>query len=68
MQGQSIIPDRLVISKDKKVTVIHYKSEALTEAHKLQIRGDAHVLESLGYFVEKKIVVSIQDSIAVEEF
>jgi len=66
--GQSVTPDRLVIQPQNKVTVFHYTSGVITGAHKVQLQKATYVLESLGYAVEKKIVVSIQDSITVEEF
>lgn len=68
VNGQSITPDRLVIESGNKATVLHYTSGTITEAHKAQLQNEAQILESLGYAVEKKIVVSIQDSITVEEF
>lgn len=66
--GQSITPHRLVVNSHNKAVVIHYTSGVITEAQKVQLQREAQVLESLGYAVEKKIVVSIQDSINIEEF
>lgn len=66
--GKSMVPDRLIISADKKATIIQYKAGAISEADQLQIQSDALILESVGYLVEKKIVVCINDMIIVEEF
>jgi hypothetical protein len=66
--GQSITPDRLVIHSNNKVTLIHYTNGEITEAHNQQLLSHAQVLESVGYAVEKKIVVSINETLLVEEF
>ncbi len=66
--GESIIPDRLVVDRNKKVTIIDYKTGAPLDQHKSQINRYGITLESLGYGVDKKMLVYINEVITVEEF
>jgi len=66
--GQSIIPDRLVMDNYKKVTIIDYKIGASLDTHRMQLENYHHKLNTLGYSVDKKILVYINEVITVEEF
>lgn len=68
LDGQIYIPDRLAISKEGKAVVIDYKTGLPNRAHKHQLNNYAEVLKSIGYSVEKKILVYIDHTINVEEF
>lgn len=66
--GESIIPDRLVIDQNKSVVIIDYKTGTPLDAHKVQVEKYAITLETLGYTVDKKMLVYINEVIRVEEF
>ena len=66
--NQIIIPDRLVFDKQKRVTIIDYKTGVAKEEHYFQVENYARVLESLNYSIHKKILVYSNKSISVEEF
>ena len=61
-----IIPDRLVL-RNKKMTVIDYKTGDPTNNHHSQLITYAAALEELNYTVEKKLLVYINEEILVEE-
>ena len=65
---QIVIPDRLVIDKENKVTVLDYKTGIVKEEHRFQLEKYASVLESLQYTVQKKILVYSNESVFIEEF
>ena len=66
--GQSIIPDRLAVEANKNVTIIDYKTGSPLLSHKVQLENYAVVLRDVGFSVDKKILVYINDLITVEEF
>ena len=61
-----IIPDRLVVNRNM-ITIIDYKTGEANKKHHIQILNYAEVLKNLGYSVQKKILVYINDKIIVEE-
>ena len=61
-----IIPDRLVIN-NKEVSILDYKTGVPNKKYHDQINNYANVLQELGYTVDKKILVYINDKIAIEE-
>ena len=65
---QIVIPDRLVIDQENKVTVLDYKTGIAKEEHRFQLEKYASVLESLKYTVQKKILVYSNESVFIEEF
>ncbi|MDG1423588.1 MAG: PD-(D/E)XK nuclease family protein, partial [Flavobacteriaceae bacterium] len=65
---QIVIPDRLVIDQENKVTVLDYKTGIAKEEHRFQLEKYASVLESLQYTVQKKILVYSNESVFIEEF
>ncbi|MEQ6125124.1 UvrD-helicase domain-containing protein [Pseudotenacibaculum sp. MALMAid0570] len=67
-QNQHIIPDRLVFQPNGKLVIIDYKTGHQKEEHKSQLNSYEQVLLELGYSVEKKILIYINESITIEEF
>jgi ATP-dependent exoDNAse (exonuclease V) beta subunit len=68
INGLSVIPDRLVIDTEKNTVIIDYKTGLATEGHRDQLTQYASVLHEIGYVVDKKILVYINETITVEEF
>jgi len=66
--NQIVIPDRLVFDKEKKVTIIDYKTGVSNKEHHFQLENYASVLESLNYSVKKKVLIYSNEKISVEEF
>lgn len=66
--GQLVIPDRVVFTKENTAVVIDYKTGVSKEEHLDQLKGYSEVLESLGYKTEKKILIYIDEIIRIEEF
>ncbi len=63
--GKIIRPDRVVINKDK-ATIIDYKTGKPNNAFKEQIYEYADALEKIGYTVENKILLYINEKITPE--
>jgi ATP-dependent exoDNAse (exonuclease V) beta subunit len=60
--GKVLRPDRLVI-KDKRATIIDYKTGKRNPAYHEQIYSYADALEAMGYEIENKIIVYINEDI-----
>ncbi|MDT0647369.1 UvrD-helicase domain-containing protein [Zunongwangia sp. F260] len=58
-----IRPDRLVISGNK-CTVIDYKTGNAADSHKKQINKYAEVLSGMGYEIEEKILVYVNEEVS----
>lgn len=65
---QIVIPDRLVFNKDKRVTVIDYKTGSLKKEHFSQLENYASILRSLSHLVDKKVLIYIDELVTVREF
>ena len=65
---QIVIPDRLVVDNENRVTILDYKTGIAKEEHRFQLENYAHVLESLNYNVQKKILIYSNENVSVEEF
>ena len=65
---QIVIPDRLVIDKEDRATIIDYKTGVAKEEHRFQLEKYARVLESLKYTIQKKILVYSNEKVCIEEF
>ncbi|WP_117883987.1 UvrD-helicase domain-containing protein [Aureibaculum luteum] len=65
--GEIIIPDRLVIDEDNNATIIDYKTGKPEKKYHHQLNSYANVVSQLGYTVAKKMLVYIDEDIAVEE-
>ena len=64
--GKTLIPDRIVF-KGNKVTVIDYKTGSFDLKHEVQVNTYASVLSDMGYEVEKKLLVYLDDKIKIRE-
>ena len=64
--NQIVIPDRLVF-KDNLVTIMDYKTGAKSHKHHQQLRRYEKVLASMGFEVDRKLLIYINDEIEVAE-
>nr|WP_281502524.1 3'-5' exonuclease [Arenibacter sp. F20364] len=62
--GKVLRPDRLVIS-DVKATIIDYKTGKRNPAYHEQIYSYADALEAMGYIIENKILIYINEDITL---
>ena len=67
-EGRIIIPDRLIVFKDKTAVIIDYKTGGFYEKHKLQLLNYAEIIEEMGYKVCKKILIYIDNGLKTVEF
>ncbi|MFD2551428.1 UvrD-helicase domain-containing protein [Bizionia sediminis] len=65
---QIIRPDRLVFLNNKDVVLIDYKSGKEEAKHLHQLADYETILTSMNFNVTKKILIYINDSIAIKEF
>jgi ATP-dependent exoDNAse (exonuclease V) beta subunit len=65
--NEIIIPDRLVFTKNRLVTIIDYKTGVASKTHHQQVLNYAQVLKSLNFNIEKKLLVYITGAVLVEE-
>lgn len=65
-EGVFIRPDRLVI-KNKKATLIDYKTGAEDVKHKTQLDNYATVISTMDLKIEKKLLVYINDTLKIVE-
>ncbi len=61
-----LIPDRLVIN-DNSVTIIDYKTGKPNKSYHQQLIGYEDVLRAMGFSINKKILVYINEEILIEE-
>lgn len=64
-EGRKLRPDRLNFS-NKKVSIIDYKTGSHSETHSQQINEYAQVLDSMGFSIEKKILVYINSGVTLK--
>ncbi|MBP2831174.1 UvrD-helicase domain-containing protein [Aquimarina sp. U1-2] len=64
--GTLFRPDRIVIDPYKKTTVIDYKTGSYRESHATQIRKYAQILNDMGYLIENKILIYINERITLK--
>jgi ATP-dependent exoDNAse (exonuclease V) beta subunit len=67
VDNQIIIPDRLVFNKQNEVTIIDYKTGNPSNEHQQQLLKYERVLKSMGFKIDKKLLVYISDIIDVVE-
>ena len=63
--GQIIRPDRVVI-KDNSATIIDYKTGKTNSNYKEQVYDYADALIAMGYVIENRIIIYINDSIITD--
>ncbi len=66
IDGQTIIPDRLVFNNNN-VTIIDYKTGKPSKSYHQQLLKYEHVLKSMNFTVDKKLLIYINKEIFVEE-
>ncbi|KDN55155.1 UvrD-helicase domain-containing protein [Flavobacterium seoulense] len=66
--GRIIKPDRMVITKDKKVLLLDYKTGVHNSKYQKQLQDYQDAIELMGFYVEKKILVYISEKIEVKHF
>ncbi|GAB3709348.1 UvrD-helicase domain-containing protein [Flavobacterium koreense] len=64
-QGNIVKPDRMSISKDKKVFLLDYKTGQHLPKHKTQLENYQKSIEDMGFKVEKKALIYIGETIEV---
>lgn len=64
-QGAVVKPDRMSISKDKKVFLLDYKTGQHLSKHKTQLENYQKSIEDMGYTVDKKALIYIGEAIEV---
>ncbi|HHB52704.1 MAG TPA: hypothetical protein ENK75_06690, partial [Saprospiraceae bacterium] len=67
VDGQIIIPDRLVINNKNEVTILDYKTGVALKKHHQQILNYQNVLKSMNYKVKKLYLIYIGAKIIVEQ-
>ncbi len=64
--GEVLVPDRVVIDNNK-ATIIDYKTGDFLLKHETQIKNYASVLAEIGYQIENKILVYLEDELSIRE-
>jgi ATP-dependent exoDNAse (exonuclease V) beta subunit len=65
--GNIIRPDRIIIKSNKSLTLIDYKTGAKQQQHNTQINNYASILNDMGFHVEKKLLVYVNETIKIIE-
>jgi ATP-dependent exoDNAse (exonuclease V) beta subunit len=65
--GEIIIPDRITINSQNEATIIDYKTGKELEEHQNQINNYAFYVQKMGYVIESKLLVYINETIEVKE-
>lgn len=66
--GSILRPDRLVILNQNEAVIIDYKSGKELPKHTQQLESYASILQVMNFNVTKKILIYINDGIAIKEF
>jgi ATP-dependent exoDNAse (exonuclease V) beta subunit len=64
-EGKTIKPDRMVVTKDKEVFLLDYKTGAHNEKYQKQLENYQSAIELMGYKVVKKALIYIGKEIDV---
>ncbi|MFD0965152.1 UvrD-helicase domain-containing protein [Pseudofulvibacter geojedonensis] len=64
--GSILIPDRIVYI-NKTAIIIDYKTGQPNQKHKDQINTYANALSSMGFYVDKKILIYLENNIEIKE-
>jgi ATP-dependent exoDNAse (exonuclease V) beta subunit len=66
-QGKTIKPDRMVLTKNREVYLLDYKTGLYNAKHKMQIDNYENAIEIMGYKVVKKALIYIGVEITVKD-
>ena len=66
--NEIIIPDRLILQSDKSAVIIDYKTGGISRSHEDQLDHYASVVKSLGYRIDKKILIYIYPQLNVKVY
>jgi ATP-dependent exoDNAse (exonuclease V) beta subunit len=64
-EGRTIKPDRMVITSDKKVYLLDYKTGIHNSKYERQLSNYQLAIEEMGYQVVEKIIIYIGDQLVV---
>jgi len=64
-QGRTVKPDRMVLTKNKEVYLLDYKTGLYNNKHQLQLENYQDAIELMGYKVLKKSLIYIGQEINV---
>ncbi|MDE0535855.1 UvrD-helicase domain-containing protein [Tenacibaculum sp. L6] len=67
IDGQIVIPDRLVFNQENEVVIIDYKTGKPSKVYHQQLLRYARVLQTMNFKVQKKLLIYIDEEILVEE-
>lgn len=67
VDGQIVIPDRLVFNQENEVVIIDYKTGKPSKVYHQQLLRYARVLQTMNFKVQKKLLIYIDEEILVEE-
>ncbi|SDX63438.1 ATP-dependent exoDNAse (exonuclease V) beta subunit (contains helicase and exonuclease domains) [Lutibacter oricola] len=65
-KNEIVVPDRVVVIKNK-TTVIDYKTGKPESKHEQQVNYYAQVLKNMGFVIDKKILIYINNEIIIKE-
>ncbi|WP_109098795.1 exodeoxyribonuclease V subunit beta [Aquimarina sp. AU58] len=64
--GRLFRPDRVVVDKNNRTTIIDYKTGVHNTSHTMQIQGYASLLEKIGHTIKGKILIYFNDNITLK--
>jgi len=64
-EGKTIKPDRMVLTKNKEVLLLDYKTGSHNVKYQLQLENYQNAIELMGYKVVKKALIYIGETIDV---
>ncbi len=64
--GRLFRPDRIVVDKNNRTTIIDYKTGVHNTSHTKQIQGYASLLEKIGHRIKGKILIYFNDNITLK--
>ncbi|TDQ22055.1 UvrD-helicase domain-containing protein [Tenacibaculum caenipelagi] len=67
VDGQTVIPDRLVFNRNNEVVIIDYKTGKPSKAYHQQLLRYERVLQTMKFKAQKKLLIYIDEEILVEE-
>ena len=67
VDGQIVIPDRLVFNQENEVVIVDYKTGKPSKVYHQQLLRYARVLQTMNFEVQKKLLIYIDEEILVEE-